>query len=117
MSIFESSSFCGGYDEFAVSKQKYTKEQAIEIAKEEIGCFKKPYYMAVGNGFVRHRAGVNEDGEPRVCWWLEYEERKRSCPVWAFHTSDSTTEHIFNFSKDYEYIEVRDNKKESEATK
>lgn len=33
MSKFDYDSFIGGYDVLAVSKEKYTKEQAIEIAK------------------------------------------------------------------------------------
>lgn len=67
MSKFEYASFYGGYDNFAVSKQKFTKEEAIEIAKKEL-CYGNPKhtYLAVGNGFVRHRAGINEDGEPQV---------------------------------------------------
>lgn len=32
MSKFDYSGFYGGYDELAVSKGKYTREQAIEIA-------------------------------------------------------------------------------------
>jgi hypothetical protein len=90
----------------AVSKEKYTKEQAIEIAKIELALSskdreKKPY-IAIGNGFVRHRAGVNEDNEPCVGWWLEYHEYNRSCPTWVFHNSRTTDEHF----KDYEYINV-----------
>lgn len=103
MSKFEYCNFCGGFDTFAVSAERYTKEQAIEIAKVELELCKKPYYIAVGNGFVRHRVGMNEDNEPCVGWWLEYKEHKRSCPAWTFHTSDSTIEH---FGKDYEYVEI-----------
>lgn len=102
MSKFDYGAFCGGYDELAVSKERYTKEQAIEIAKVELEQ-KKPYYIAVGNGYVRHRAGVDKDGEPRVCWWLEYSENKRSCPCWVFHVAIDKNE---TFAKDYEYILV-----------
>lgn len=101
MSKFDYSIFYGGYDELAMNKEKYTKEQAIEIAKVELERNKKPYYIAVGNGYARHRAGVNEDGEPRVGWWLEYSEHKRSCPCWVFHvTADKNESH----AKGYEYI-------------
>ena len=34
MSKFEYESFYGGYDDFAVSKEKFTKEQAIEMYKQ-----------------------------------------------------------------------------------
>ena len=85
MSKFEYGSFVGGYDEFAVSKEKFTKDEAIKIAMRETEGVKKPYYFAIGDCFVRHRAGMNEDHEPCVGWWLEYTEKKRSCPCWGVH--------------------------------
>lgn len=99
ISKFDFTSFVGGYDSFAVSKQKYTKEEAIEIAKAEY-FYQDDGYIGIGDGFVRHRAGVNEDGEKVVGWWGEYEEYERSCPVWMFHYSKSPKD------KDYEYIEL-----------
>ena len=39
MSKFEYASFYGGYDEVAVSKEKFSKEEAIEIAKQEKDMF------------------------------------------------------------------------------
>ena len=102
MSKFEYDVFYGGYDNFAVSKERYTKEQAIEIAKKEL-YLGNPCFLAIGNGFVRHRAGRNEDGEPCVGWWLEYTEHKKSCPCWVFHLSSCKDEKFF---KQYEYIEL-----------
>lgn len=104
MSKFTYDIFYGGYDILAVSKEKYTKEEAIELAKVELEHDEKPYYLAVGSAFVRHRAGVNEDHEPCVGWWLEYKEHKRSCPCWVFHIACDTDEF---FHEDYEYIEIR----------
>jgi len=47
------------------------------------------HLLVVVKSFLKNiskkRAGINEDGEPCVGWWLEYKEHKRSCPVWAFH--------------------------------
>lgn len=103
MSKFEYASFYCGYDEVAVSKEKFSKEEAIEIAKQELESMYKPYYIAVGNGYVRHRAGVNEDYEPCVGLWLEYTEHKRSCPVWVFHRVFNPDE---TENKDYEYIHI-----------
>ena len=104
MSKFDYMNFWGDCIEtLAVSKEKYTKEQAIEVAKIELESIGKPYYIAVGNGYVRHRAGVNEDVEPCVCWWLEYEEHSRSCPCWIFHR---TTERNEWCKEDYEYIHI-----------
>jgi hypothetical protein len=86
MSNFDYDIFYGGYDTLAVSKEKYTKEQAIEIAKKELRPpHVKEYDLMVGSSYVRHRAGINADGEPCVGWWIEYKECKRSCPVWVFH--------------------------------
>jgi hypothetical protein len=104
VSKFDYDNFYGdGYDSFAVSKEKYSKEEAIEIAKVEMESVNKPYFIAVGDGFARHRAGVNEDNEPCVGWWLEYTEHKRSCPCWVFHRTKTKDE---PFSKQYEYIEI-----------
>ncbi len=102
MSKFDCGVFVGGYDDFAVSKQRYTKEEAIEMAQREYE-WRKEGYVAIGNGYVRHRAGMNEDNEPQVGWWLEYEEHKRSCPCWIFHYTKNKDE---NFNEDYEYIQL-----------
>ena len=105
MSKFDFSIFYGGYDTLAVSKEKYTREQAIEIAKVELETQKRPFYICIGDGFVRHRAGVNEDHEPCVGWWLEYKEYKRSCPCWVFHSS---TVEDKGFRNEYECILVKE---------
>ena len=106
MSKFDYDSFIGGYDIFAVSKEKYTKEQAIEIAKVELEYeLKKNPYLWIGDGYVRHRAGVNEDHEPCVGWWLEYTKYKRSCPCWVFHVSYGP-EGRYGIDEVYERIKV-----------
>ena len=102
MSKFEFATFDGGYDTFAVNKQKYTKEEAIELAKKEYE-WHKSGYIAIGEGYVRHRVGINEDSEPCVGWWLEYKEHKRSCPCWVFYWAKSKDE---RFDEDYEYINL-----------
>jgi hypothetical protein len=103
LSKFEKAVFYGGYDDYAVSKEKFTMEQAIDLFKIEAEQAKgKGKRIAVGNAFVRHRAGINEDGERQVGWWLEYMDHGRSCPVWAFHLEcDSDA----MFKDDYQYIE------------
>ena len=106
MSKFDYANFYGGYDCLAVSKEKYTREEAIEIAKRELSELPyntKSYYLCICDAFVRHRAGVNEDNERCVGWWLEYNEYKRSCPCWAFHVSH---EYDKGFHNEYECILV-----------
>ena len=106
-SKFDNDSFIGGLDDYAVNKMKYTKEQAIEIAKRELGWSSREYYLAIGEGFVRHRAGMNEDYEPCVGWWLEYEEHKTSCPAYVFHViAPKNIEFCKEHHKEYEYVLV-----------
>ena len=84
-SKFEYSIFMDGH--FAVSKQKYTKEQAIEIFRCELG-LDAPCLIAVGSAFVRYRYGINNDNEPCSGWWIEVDERRRSCPAWVLSIDD-----------------------------
>lgn len=106
MSKFDYAIFYGGYDELAVSKQRYTKEEAVKIARQEFKG-RKHKYLFCGDGYARHRAGINEDGEPCVGWWLEYKEHKRSCPCWVFHTGNETRS---NFHGEYEEFELYESK-------
>ncbi len=103
ISKFDFASFICDYDTFAVSKERYTKEEAIALAKHENDWYGGGGYIAVGSAFVRHRAGRDEDGERRVGYWLEYEEHRRSCPVWVFHPAYDPS-HDRRFFKNYEYI-------------
>lgn len=74
----------GCYRFFAVSKQKYTKEEAYEIFEQETGCI--PEHCKIPDCAVVWRSGIS-DGKCRVCWWLELDAdgtEPRHCPVWAF---------------------------------
>ena len=114
-SKFDFNCFRGGLDTFAVSKEKYSKKEAIECAKYQNDWHDSKRYIAIGTAFVRHRAGRNEDGEPCVGWWLEYEEHDRSCPVWCFHlVADPARDGIW--AKDYEYIPIADIKESIKGT-
>ena len=104
ISKFDFSSFYGGFDIFAVSKQKYTKDEAIAVVKREL---EPNGLLAMGSAFVRHRAGRDECNERFVGWWLEYEEHENSCPVWCFHYARDPS-HYGHFLKDYEIIKVGD---------
>ena len=107
MSKFEWQSFRGGYDDFAVSKEKFTFDEAIKIAKRELCnlCRDDTGYLAIGNCFCRYRYGRLDDGEPTSGWWLEYEYHSRSVECWCFHLSPTKDE---NFSKDYKYIKLEE---------
>ena len=104
MSKFEYGTFFGGYDNFAVSKEKYTKEQAIELYCVEHS-IPKDTKIAVIDAFVRHRVGRNEDNERCCGWWLEYKEHSRSCPVYAFH--EVLSEVPRKLESKYEWIDVK----------
>lgn len=85
LSKFDFGSFTGGYDDFAISKQRYSEKEAIEIYIKENLCNDDEIQIGVCDSFVTHRFGVDEEGEKYLCWWLEYNERKRSCPTFAIH--------------------------------
>ena len=104
MSKFEHAHFVGGDESFAVNAEKYTKEEAIALADDEIGWGPGEYTMVVTRIFVRHRAGLNEDNEPVVGWWLEDRQYKRSCPVYAFRASEYEPAHFD--TKYYEAIRM-----------
>ena len=105
MSKFTDAHF-GGYEYgYAVSKEKYSKEQAVEMAKIEMGFpyATEPYAIRISDAYVRWRAGVNDDYEPCVGWWLEYTEKsKRSVPVWYFTLIRNGDVRL----PEYEYIEM-----------
>ena len=69
---------------FAVSAQRFTKEEAEALFQRECGpveCYE------IDTAAVRWRAGVDDEGEPAVGWWLELDHdgtEPRCCPVWVF---------------------------------
>lgn len=72
---------------FAVSKQKFSREQAIALFEQECDA---PVVYEITDAAVRWRAGVDMYGERRVCWWLELDydgTEPRCCPVWVFEFS------------------------------
>ena len=104
MSKFAWQGFIGGYDNFAVSKEKFTLDEAVKIAKRELGVDNTSKgYLAIGNCYCRYRFGRLEDGEPTSGWWLEYECKPRSVECWCFHLASTKEE---TFSNKYVYIEL-----------
>lgn len=79
-SKFNYDAFIGDYYSVAVSKERYTEQEAIQIAKSELGVNE----VEKRDAFVRFGYGVDDDGELRNTWWLERYKSKRCCPVWAF---------------------------------
>lgn len=84
MSTFDFEQF---YDDWkncfiiGVSKEKYSFDEALEVARRELDY---PPQIISGQGYTRFRVGRDEYGEPRATWYLEDEERPRSCPCWTF---------------------------------
>ena len=103
ISKFDFMEFYGGYDQFAVSMQRYTKDEAIAIAEREMlpHDWGQDGPLMIGEAWVTHRAGLSEDNEPCVGWWLDYQPYKRSCPAWVFHRGER--------SRDYKggYVEAK----------
>lgn len=80
MSKFDFDLFTGDYP-IVVSKERYTEQQAEEIAKNELGVSA----VEKREGFVHYGYGCDDgDGIVRNTWWLDWYPRNRSCPVWAF---------------------------------
>lgn len=106
MSKFDFLNFYGGDFCFAVSKQKFSKKEAVKIAIRELGLDKcKDGYLVIGDCYVRYRYGYTEDG-PCSGWWLEYERHKRSCPCFGFYVERTLKTSIKNDS--CEYLSIRD---------
>lgn len=88
MSKFDFEPFTGDYP-IAISRERYTEQEAIEIAKRELGTDK----VAMFTGYVRYGFGVDDDdpcAKPRNDWWLTISKGcpKGCCPVWAFCEED-----------------------------
>lgn len=67
-----------------MSKQRFTKEEALALFKQE--CEGAEIYE-IHDAAVQWRAGVDDNGERKVCWWLQFDcdgTELRCCPVWAF---------------------------------
>lgn len=84
MSKFDYDAFTGDYP-VVVSKERYTEQEAIEIAKRELDADE----VSIFDGYVRYGYGT-DDNEPyakaRNAWWLTLSKGcpKWCCPVWAF---------------------------------
>lgn len=82
MSKFDFEAFTGYYP-LTVSKERYTEQEAIEIAKHELGV----NVVEKQDAYVRWGYGVDDDDISegvRNTWWLEFRKTKRCCPVWVF---------------------------------
>ena len=69
---------------FAVSKQRYTKEEAIKLYRYETA---RAEFSELRDAAVRWCVGLDENGKHRVKWWLFFDRdgtEKYCCPVWAF---------------------------------
>ena len=67
-----------------ISKQKYTKEEAVALWEQQLGLKFDEKDHIVEDAFVRYRFGRNEDNEPCSCWWLEWKDYgNKSVPAWS----------------------------------
>lgn len=69
-----------GWSTFCANRARYTREQSIELFKQEMGYTPtKIEEASVSFGF-----GVNADGEKWNGWWVQPKpDGKRLCPVWC----------------------------------
>lgn len=65
------------------NKQRYTEDEAIELWRREMA-YKNNEPCLLEDAFVRYRYGTDDEGNPRSCWWHEWEDYgNRSVPVWS----------------------------------
>lgn len=79
MSKFHEGVFYGDEEEYAVSKERYTFEDAYETAAVELGTKD----IVAEDKFVYYGFG-NDNGELYNGWWLTDTPTGRCVPVWAF---------------------------------
>ena len=89
MSKFDYMQFTGGlFDKFVVHAKKYTKEQAIELAVEEMALEETPAPDEVYERWVRYYVRVHEwcgyDGDRNDgCYTYCGKEERGAFPVWV----------------------------------
>ena len=87
MSKFDYDFFIGDdCDDYSVvvSKERYTEQEAVEIAKSELDVNE----VEKRDGFVSYGYGFDEYGEVRYMWGLGWSEGKGCCPVWVFREQE-----------------------------
>ena len=82
-SKFVADSFYGDTHYFAVNRDKFSAEEAIQMCRDQTGYNPdKPFKAQVWFG-----CGVDDEGETHNgCWWLDVSGKgklPRKCPVWA----------------------------------
>lgn len=105
-SKFVCSNFLYGYDDFACSQERFSKDQAIKLYIQE-GAFSLKHVkeISIGRAYVRFRYGYDSDEQrAKATWWLEYSQSPRSCPVWVFHVTGTRA----NFENGYEIINLEE---------
>ncbi len=85
-SKFDYDAFIGDEYLIAVSKKRYTKEEAAEIAKREFMTDSVEYEPEFG--WVYCGFGTNDDGENFHDWWLVRYKPRIGCPVWVFREKE-----------------------------
>lgn len=87
MSKFDYLTFTGDYP-LAVSMERYTEQEAVEIAKHELGVMEVEKIDA----YVYFGYGVDDDNIPAGAqnnWWLVVDNPEMGCPVWAFRAKEA----------------------------
>ncbi|HGF8193865.1 TPA: hypothetical protein QFC31_001326 [Enterococcus faecium] len=90
ISKFEHSEFYGDWRGWGgFNKQKYTKEEALKVWREDLFGFDEDIPFVIEDAFVRYRFGRNEDNEPMSCWWIEWQDYgDKSVPVWSIRRQE-----------------------------
>nr|DAL85955.1 MAG TPA: hypothetical protein [Caudoviricetes sp.] len=81
MAKFDYESFCGDYTVIGFNASKYTEEQALKIAAEELETDLEQ--LTIKPAFIYYGYGTDEIGEKRQCYWLTMEPRGNAIDAWA----------------------------------
>lgn len=80
--------FNDGFDDYAVSQQRFTRETAIDLYMNSCPTHKSIKEISIGQAWVKWRYGWDPSQNKHVAgWWIEYSPSPRACPVWVFHVT------------------------------
>lgn len=88
MSSFDYDCFYGEVEVWiGFNAEKYTEEQALEVAKVELADGFEPEVdknlLVVEPAWIRYGFGLNLEDERVNGWWLEFEPKGNSIKAWA----------------------------------
>lgn len=96
--------FYNGFDDYAVSQQRFTRDDAIGLYIQEQLPGNHIKEISVGQAWVKWGYGYDhEQNKPCAAWWIQYHMTPRACPVWVFHVTGTRSP---KFEEGYTVIDI-----------